>query len=271
MSFPGPRVEVNVGDIAVRHVVDVGCHVRINDVVLEFGPVFGADGARVVTPERVDTLVPDGVHFVGLVVVRDRECVSTGITIRVVVVEARGRVERLRDVAEEVDKQAQGVRPGYRLVARVQPVLDVVIDVGLLVAIPVLAREPVGDLSDALSQVPSSNFLGFRVVSSRLALLVNVRVVDVVEVALPAASVVLNIISEGGALDEGVCVFPPNEFGVRFLKRHQFGNGGVQGVDVVGGEEVLGNVGNGQVAIDGVSLHSCEARGNCMDSSHLLF
>jgi hypothetical protein len=66
-----------------------------------------------------------------------------------------------------------------------------------------------------------------------------------VEVRLPCTSVVLNIVSEGGALNIWVVCFSVDEIGVEFLKSFQFIDSCGERGGVVLLEEVLGDVSDG--------------------------
>jgi hypothetical protein len=96
----------------------------------------------------------------------------------------------------------------------------------LLVRISVLTvGKPVSDVLDGLRNVARFDISRSGVVSSSLASLINEREVDEVVVGLPSSSMVLNIIGEGGALNEGVHVFTVDKIRVEFLEGFEFGNG----------------------------------------------
>lgn len=143
-------------------------------------------------------------ELIGLVVVGNGECVSSFISLRVLVVKARSGVERLVQVSNIVDEKTEGVRPGSIVVAGVESVLNIVIHVRLLVAFPVLSGEPVGNVLDGHHDVVGGNHIGAGVVSGSLTCLVDEWVINEVEVGLPHTSMVLDIISECGTLDERV-------------------------------------------------------------------
>jgi len=83
------------------------------------------------------------------------EGVRTGITLGVCEVVTRLVVEGLGNVSDIVDQQTKGVRLCECCLSRVQPVLDVVVDVGVEVVGTIFAREPVREVLNSLSKVMS--------------------------------------------------------------------------------------------------------------------
>ena len=78
-------------------------------------------------------------EFISFIVVGDRESVRSFISLGVLIVEARGGVERLVQVSYIVDQKAKGIGSSSIVVSRVESVLNIVIHVRLLVAFSILA------------------------------------------------------------------------------------------------------------------------------------
>lgn len=70
---------------------------------------------------------------------RNGESIGTFISLGVLVVESRGGVERLVQVSDVMDEETEGVRSSSIVVTGVESVLDIIVHVGLLVALAVLA------------------------------------------------------------------------------------------------------------------------------------
>lgn len=96
---------------------------------------------------------------------------------------------------------------------RVEPILDVVIDVTILVVEPIVLKgKPLDQITDPVGQVS-------RALVDRVNTLVDhVRQLDEVEVTLPGASVVLDVIGECRALDEWVVSVLVGELRVGVVK-----------------------------------------------------
>jgi hypothetical protein len=92
-------------------------------------------------------------ELIRLVMVRNRESISSLVSLRVLIVEARGRVERLMQVTDVMDKKTESIRSRSGVVSRVESVLDVVIHVGLLVTLSILTGQPVSDVVDSIYNV----------------------------------------------------------------------------------------------------------------------
>lgn len=168
----------------------------------------------------VQDLIPDSVEFIGFVVVRDRESVGSFVTSGVLIVKTRSSVERLMQVTDIVDKQTKSVRSSSIVVSRVEPVLNIVIHVGLLVPFAVLTREPVCDIIDSCHDVVGWNHIRSRVIGSSLARLINKGIINEVEALLPHTSMVLNIVSKGGTLDERVASLMASQIGIKVPEGH---------------------------------------------------
>jgi len=147
------------------------------------------------------------VKFIGLVVVGDGECVGSFISLRVLIIKARSSVERLVQVSNIVDEKTESIRSGSIVVTWVESMLDIVIHVSFLVACSILSGEPVGDVSDGRYDVVGRDHVRARVVSSSFTCLVDERVINEVESLLPHTSMVLNIVSKSGTLNERVVSF----------------------------------------------------------------
>ena len=81
--------------------------------------------------------------------------------------------------------------------------------------------------------------------------MIDKGIIDEVEVALPPTTVVLNIVSEGRALNVWVHVLTVDELGIEILEELELGDSRIIGGLVSGLlHDVLGHVGNCQVTVD---------------------
>ena len=195
--------------------------------------------AREISALDVQDLVHQGVQLVHGVVVGKREGVGACIAIGVGCVEAGFAVEWLRDVADEVDQQTECIGLSQVGTAWVQVVGDVGVHVRSLVFGTVLAREPVGDVLDAEREVVR---LGSRHVPVAGSSLVDVGNIDEVEVRLPGAAVVLDVVGEGRTLDERVIQLVRGENRIVVTERLQHDICRVPTADIILQKQVLCNI-----------------------------
>jgi hypothetical protein len=151
--------------------------------------------------EFVEDGVPGGVELGDGVVVLQGEVVATAVASGELWVHTAQGVHGLVDVAQIVDQEAEGVglSSGFIVVVVLH---NSSVSVTLLVV--ALVRQPVDDVGDVLSDVVHI-LLELRVVL-QVAALIEVGDVHEVPVGLPAAALVLDLVSECSALHERVLV-----------------------------------------------------------------
>ena len=195
----------------------------------------------------VKNLVPEGVELIDRVVVLEREHVGSLVTLRELRVVSVLAVEGLHKIADVVDEKAQAVGLADILIVA-ELVHQVGVDVAVLVVIALLAAEPGDDIVEGSGQVAVG--VVDIVVGDRSFL--DVGVVDEMEITLPALSVVLEVISEGGALNESVLVLVRNPVvQVVFAEVGQHLVGLIKGARRLLLKDVLRNVGHIEVTVDG--------------------
>ena len=101
----------------------------------------------------VEDLVPERMQFVNIVVILEREQVSSFVTINKLFVKAILAVERLYDVTNVMNEQTERVRLSIALVTRVESILNVIIDVRVKVGITIFLSEPCDKVCDAYCQI----------------------------------------------------------------------------------------------------------------------
>jgi len=116
-------------------------------------------------------------QLIRLIMVRNREAIRTLVTIRVLIIEPATNMERLMDIAQEVDQKSQSIAFSDIGVARVQPILNVIIEVTVQVRIPILLSNPADNILNSFSDVPCFNLFAIWVVSFCFTLLVNKRII----------------------------------------------------------------------------------------------
>jgi len=163
----------------------VGCHEGIDSGLLESSKVVVRDRSGNVVRLGIENFVPDGVELISCVVVGNREGVSSFISLRILVVEARSSVERLMEIPDVMDEEAKRIRTSSVIVTGVKSVLNVVVDVRLLVPSSVLTGEPVGNVVDSNHDVVGWNHIRARIVGSGFTSLIDKGVVNEVEISLP--------------------------------------------------------------------------------------
>ncbi len=141
--------------------------------------------------EFVEDGVPGSVELSDRVVVLQGEVVATAVTSGEVWVHTAQSVHRLVDVSQIVDQEAESVRLSSGFIVVVVLHYSSVSVTLLVVA---LVRQPVDDVGDVLSDVVHV-FLELRVVLE-VAALVEIGDVHEVPVGLPAATLVLHLVSE---------------------------------------------------------------------------
>ena len=81
----------------------------------------------------------------------------------------------------------------------------------------------------------------------------NVRIVDVVVIRLPAFATIFIVVSEGGALDERVILLPPSHSLILLRQMLQHLVCSIKRVRGVSLQETFSDVGNVKVPVDGPS------------------
>lgn len=145
------------------------------------------------------------------------ELIGAFVTFGELIVVAVSSVEGLVNVTQEMDEQAKCIALGNVRVTRVEPVLNIVVDVRVEVGGAVLLPEPSDNTCNGLRDIPSFSVSRTGIVGCSLPSLINERKVDKVEVALPGTTVVFDIVSEGSTLDVGVHVLTVDKFRIKFL------------------------------------------------------
>jgi len=190
-------------------------------------------------------------------VVGQGERVASLVTLLVVLVVAHLTVERLHNIAHIVDKKAECVGLGNILIV-VKLFHQEGVHVAVFVVVATLAREPLGDVMHADSDV--ANAALDRVV--RLFAFLDPRSVQEVEVRLPHLSVILHIVGKGRCLDEGVVLLVRRERRIvlRQISKHLVG--GFEGVWGLVLKQVLSDIGHHEVPVDGPCLASAGQEGS---------
>lgn len=166
----------------------------------------------------VEDFVPEGVELVALVVVWDHEFVACDVTTGEFVGITIFHVHWLMDVAQVVDEQAQGVTLCDVGVTRVKPILDIVVNVRVEIGVAILLADPGDDAGNGFRDVSGFDLGRLWVVGCRLAFFVNKWVIDEMEVTLPAAAMVLDVVGEGRALNVRIHVFAVDQLGIEILQ-----------------------------------------------------
>ena len=155
------------------------------------------------------------------------------------------------DVAEVVDEETEGVGLGDVGVARVESVVNVVIDVGVKVISAVLLADPGRDLGDSFGDVAGGDFGGLGIVGCSLTILIDEGIINKVEVTLPATTMVLNIVREGRALNERVHVLTVDKLRVKVLQILELGESRIECGLVFLLKDIHGHVSDCHVSVDG--------------------
>jgi hypothetical protein len=134
----------------------------------------------------------DGWDFLG---------VATAVASWVLIVDLGGSMERLVNVSNVVDDQAESERLLVFLIA--EGISDLLVVGGRLVVTSV--HQEVGQSRESLHNVSGLDF-EVRVVRDR-ATIIQVRSVDEVPLRLPAVALAFDVVGKGGALREWVAVF----------------------------------------------------------------
>ena len=156
----------------------------------------------VVDVEFVEDGVPGSVELCDGVVVLQGEVVATAVASGELWVHTAKSVHGLVDVSQIVDQEAEsvGLSSGFIVVVVLH-----YSSVSVTLLVVALVGQPVDDVGDVLGDVV--HILLELGVVLQVAALVKVGDVDEVPVGLPAASLVLNLVSECSTLHEGVHVF----------------------------------------------------------------
>ena len=192
----------------------------------------------------VDELIPEGVELIDVIVVLEWEEVSTFVTVRELRVVAVLTVEGLDEVTHIVDEEAEGVRFGDVLI-----VIELVHQVGVhgasLVICALFARKPGDNTVKSHSKIARV----FDDIVVTLLALIDIWEVNEVVVTLPPFAVVLEIVGERGALNEGVLVLVRGHVGVRILQIGQHLIRSRKRVRSILLQEVLGDVCNYRIIV----------------------
>jgi hypothetical protein len=100
-----PPLDITVRNVLVLNVLFILCHEWVYCRLLEFSEVIVSYRSANVVGLAVQDLVPYGMEFIRLVVVRNRESISSLVSLGVLIVETRSSVERLMQVTDVVDKK----------------------------------------------------------------------------------------------------------------------------------------------------------------------
>mmetsp|Transcript_14374 Transcript_14374/g.17151 ORF Transcript_14374/g.17151 Transcript_14374/m.17151 type:complete len:283 (+) Transcript_14374:303-1151(+) len=238
---------------------------RVNGVVLgEVGnlggvpvPVLVAQGSVRVAGVGVDDGVPDGVEVLDAVDAWvDPLGVATAVALGVLVGDARDSVEGLVNIANVVNDEAES--EGNLVFLVIEALLDLV-DVG--VAGHVLALEEVSEGLKGVKHVSLAHLEVGVVLDG--ATVSDGRLVDEVPVALPGVALALDVVTEGGALGEGVLAILLDEAGVRLLQVVEVIESGRERIRGLLSEDGLGSSRDEEVtsAPEGASSASDGAQG----------
>ena len=188
----------------------------------------------------VQHFVPKCMQLIDVVVILEWEKIGPLIAFWPLRVKSVLIVERLNNVSHIVDEKSESIWFGITLITWVESVLDVVIDVGVQVVITLLAWEPSDDVIESDSQV--SWFIWvfevWRVPTW------NPYIVSKMEVRLPTATVVLDVVGKGCALHKTMIFFVGDQFWIWSDKDSQEIVGGSQRFRAILLEQSLSNVGN---------------------------
>jgi hypothetical protein len=100
-----PPLDITVRNVLVLNVLFILSHEWVYCRLLEFSEVIVSYRSANVVGLAVQDLVPYGMEFIRLVVVRNRESISSLVSLGVLIVETRSSVERLMQVTDVVDKK----------------------------------------------------------------------------------------------------------------------------------------------------------------------
>lgn len=158
-------------------------------------------------------------------------------------------------IANVVDQEAESVGLSKVLVTRVETVLNIVVDVALLVVIAIInGAQPLNQILNTKGHVVFLDVLSVVTLvtwgSPQLSLEVEVR--------LPSTSVVLDIVSKGCALNEGVLFFTVDEHGIVNLQVIEHFEGLSQGVRAVFEELILCDVGQDEMTVNRPRTDCCQ-------------
>lgn len=155
----------------------------------------------IVDVEFVEDGVPGSVELSDGVVVLQGEVVATAVASGELWVHTAQSVHGLVDVSQIVDQKAEsvGLSSGFIVVVVLH-----YSSVSVTLLVVSLIRQPVDNVGDVLGDVV--HILLELGVVLEVATLVEVGDVNEVPVGLPAATLVLDLVSEGGTLNEGVLV-----------------------------------------------------------------
>ena len=159
----------------------------------------------------VDDRVPDGVQVFGTTLGWDLLGVTTAVASWEFIIDFRSRVQRLMNITNEVDDQAESEGLLVFLVLKV--ISDLLVVGGRLVITGV--HKEVGESSQGLNDVVI--WLAPSGVVIKSVSLVKVGKVDEVPTRLEGIALALDSVSERGALGEWI-VFLPAKVGVRNLE-----------------------------------------------------
>jgi len=207
-------------------------------------PVGVREGKLWISGPLVGDGVPNGVELIGTVLLWERERVAAAVSLWVLLVDSRGGVQRLMDVADVVDHESEsGGKPVDLLRGVISVVHNLLVLVGTFVALGMV--EPVGEPAHGLSDVV---VVHLEVVVIDAATLVEEWLVDEVPSGLESSSFGLDIVSERSTLNHWVLVFVGSELGVRFLED------GKSSLDIGDGlwalllKDIVGNSGDEEMA-----------------------
>jgi hypothetical protein len=148
-------------------------------------------------------------------------------------------VEGLVDIANVMDEETKSVGLGKISLSRVESILNVLVHIAFQVIVAVLGcAKPLNNSFHSVGQVV------LRVLVT-VVLGVTVRVPCFgleVEIGLPGSTVVLDVISKCGALNEGVVVFSASQSGILFMQESKQVNSLIQGIRRVYQELILSNI-----------------------------
>ena len=157
----------------------------------------------------VNYFVPESMKLIDIIMILEREVISTFIASSEFAVVAVLAVKGLDKVTHVVDEETKGIGLGnVFIIAKL--VHQVGVHVRGLVIISFFARHPRDNVFDASGQVSGALI---EVIIGRLAFF-EIRVVDEMEVGLPCLSMILEIVGKGSALYESVHIFMGAEVSV---------------------------------------------------------
>lgn len=196
---PQEHIDVLVLVLVLDCSLTVGIH--LNSVSLEGGPVSAVNGSSDASALTVHEFVPQGVQLINGVVVLQGDQVTALVAVGVSLIVEVQVMEGLVHIPNVVDQQAQSIRFSKIFITFVKTIQDVVVNVATFVLFTILSsREPLDQICTTVGHV----VLVVVVVVDTIIVLILEYVVLKVEVRLPSATVVLDIIGESSALNEGV-------------------------------------------------------------------